>query len=81
MSTQPKNIHVRVTKPLDDDFSIFCIKRGLKKQHVLEWLIRSVADEDPRIIELIEELIESQKENPNDLTDHEIEELRKLIGS
>lgn len=81
MSAKPKNIHVRVTKPLDDDFAIFCLKRGLKKQHVLEWFIVSVANEDPRAVELVEELIESRKDNPEDLTEYEIEELRKLIGN
>lgn len=79
MSDSVKHIHTRVTKSLFDEFTIVCLKRGVKKQQVLEWFIQSVADEDPRSLELVDEMIESRKEDPEDLTEYELEELRKII--
>lgn len=81
MSKPTKHIHTRVNKSLFDEFSIVCLRRGVKKQRVLEWFIQSVADEDPRALDIVDEMIEASKDNPDDLTEYEVEELRKLIGS
>lgn len=81
MSESTKHIHVRLTKSLFDEFSITCLKRGVKKQQVLEWFIQSVGDQDPRSLEIVDEMIDSRKQDPEELTDYELEELRKLIGN
>ena len=81
MSNSTKHIHTRLTKSLFDEFTIVCLRRGVKKQQVLEWFIQSVADEDPRSLEIVDEMIDSKKADPEDLTDYEIEELRKIIGN
>ncbi len=81
MSKPTKHIQARVSKSLFDKFTIVCLLRDVKKQPVLEWFIQSVADEDPRALEIVDEMIEACKEHPDDLTEYELEELRKLIGN
>lgn len=90
-----KHIHVRANNMLFSEFSIICFKFGVKKQQAIEWFLQSVAEEDPRAIDLIKELSEAKDEHhkktrrdknilstdeESRISELEIENLRNLLG-
>ena len=51
-----KSIHVNVSRKAHADFKTECVKRDLSMQSVIDYLIQLIADEDPRLIRILDKL-------------------------